>query len=71
MTIQQLRYFLALCQDLNYTRTAGRMYLSRQALRLSIAALEEELCGPLFINVRNHLAPVSYTHLTLPTKRIV
>lgn len=40
MTIQQLRYFLALCQDLNYTRTAGRLYLSRQALRLSIAALE-------------------------------
>lgn len=56
MTIQQLRYFLALCQDLNYTRTAGRLYLSRQALRLSIAALENELCGPLFINVRNHLA---------------
>ena len=45
MTIQQLRYFLALCQDLNYTRTAGRLYLSRQALRLSIAALENELCG--------------------------
>ena len=56
MTIQQLRYFLALCQDLNYTRTANRLYLSRQALRLSIAALEKELCGPLFINVRNHLA---------------
>ncbi|MBD9288787.1 MAG: LysR family transcriptional regulator [Faecalibacterium sp.] len=56
MTIQQLRYFLALCQDLNYTRTAERLYLSRQALRLSIAALENELCGPLFINVRNHLA---------------
>ena len=32
MTIQQLRYFLALCEDLNYTHTAGRMYLSRQAL---------------------------------------
>ena len=30
MTIQQLRYFLALCEDLNYTHTAGRMYLSRQ-----------------------------------------
>lgn len=56
MTIQQLRYFLALCQDLNYTRTASRLYLSRQALRLSIAALENELCGPLFTNVRNHLA---------------
>ena len=56
MTIQQLRYFLALCEDLNYTHTAGRMYLSRQALRLSIAALEEELCGKLFVNNRNHLA---------------
>lgn len=56
MTIQQLRYFLALCEDLNYTRTAGRLYLSRQALRLSINALEEELCGRLFINTRNRLA---------------
>lgn len=55
MTIQQLRYFLALCEDLNYTHTAGRMYLSRQALRQSIAALEDELCGKLFVNNRNHL----------------
>ena len=53
MTIQQLRYFLALCEDLNYTHTAGRLYLSRQALRLSIAALEHELCGPLFINAQS------------------
>lgn len=56
MTIQQLRYFLALCEDLNYTHTAGRLYLSRQALRLSIGALENELCGKLFTNNRNHLA---------------
>ena len=56
MTIQQLHYFLALCEDLNYTHAAGRLYLSRQALRLSIAALEEELCGPLFTNRRNRLA---------------
>ena len=56
MTIQQLRYFLALCEDLNYTHTAGRLYLSRQALRLSIGALEQELCGRLFTNTRNRLA---------------
>ena len=55
MTIQQLQYFLAVCEDLNYTRTAERLYLSRQALRMSIAALERELCGALFLNVRNHL----------------
>lgn len=56
MTIQQLRYFLALCEDLNYTHTAERLYLSRQALRLSIAALEQELCGALFAKQRNHLS---------------
>lgn len=55
MTIQQLRYFLALCEDLNYTHTARRLYLSRQALRLSINALERELCGSLFTNASNHL----------------
>ena len=56
MTIQQLRYFLALCEDLNYSRAAARLYLSRQALRQSIAALEQELCGALFSNRRNRLA---------------
>ena len=45
MTIQQLRYFLALCQDLNYTRTAGRLYLSRQALRLGFAARCSPMCA--------------------------
>lgn len=55
MTIQQLQYFLAACEDLNFTRTAERLYLSRQALRMSIAALEKELCGALFSNVHNHL----------------
>ena len=56
MTIQQLHYFLVLCEELNYTHAAERLYLSRQALRLSITALEQELCGALFTNVRNHLA---------------
>lgn len=55
MTIQQLQYFLAVCEDLNFTHTAERLYLSRQALRMSIASLEKELCGPLFQNIRNHL----------------
>ena len=45
MTIQQLRYFLALCEDLNYTHTAGRMYLSRQALRLNFAARCSSMCA--------------------------
>lgn len=56
MTIQQLQYFLTVCEELNYSRAAERLYLSRQALRQSISALEKELCGPLFANTRNHLS---------------
>lgn len=56
MTIQQLKAFLAVCEDLNYTRAAEKCYISRQALRQNIAALENELCGALFHNVYNHLS---------------
>ena len=43
MTIQQLRYFLALCEDLNYTRPAGRLYLSRW--KMSSAARCSSMCA--------------------------
>ena len=41
MDIRQLHYFLVLCEEMNYTRAAQRLFLSRQALRQSISALEE------------------------------
>lgn len=56
MTIQQLAVFLAVCEDMNYTRAAARVYMSRQAVRQNIAELERELSGPLFENRRNRLA---------------
>ena len=56
MDIRQLHYFLTLCEDMNYTRAAQRLFLSRQALRQSITALEAELCGPLFISAHHKLA---------------
>ena len=55
MTIQQLSVFLAVCDELNYTRAAARSYMSRQAVRQNIAELENELSGPLFENCRNRL----------------
>ena len=63
MDIRQLHYFLVLCEEMNYTRAAQRLFLSRQALRQSISALEAELCGPLFLSAHHRLSPVSYTHL--------
>lgn len=56
MEVRQLHYFLTLCEELNYSRAAQRLYLSRQALRQNIAALERELGEPLFLNQRNHIS---------------
>ena len=52
MDIRQLHYFLVLCEEMNYTRAAQRLFLSRQALRQSISALEAGLCGPLFLSAK-------------------
>ena len=56
MDIRQLHYFLVLCEEMNYTRAAQRLFLSRQALRQSINALEAELCGPLFVSAHHKLS---------------
>lgn len=56
MDIRQLHYFLVLCEEMNYARASQRLFLSRQALRQSISALEAELCGPLFISAHHKLS---------------
>ncbi len=56
MDITQLRYFLAAAETLNYTRAAKKLYISRQALRQALAAMETELHVPLFINRHNKLS---------------
>ena len=56
MDIRQLHYFLVLCEEMNYTRAAQRLFLSRQALRQCITALEAELCGPLFVSAHHKLS---------------
>ena len=56
MDIRQLHYFLVLCDEMNYSRAAQRLFLSRQALRQSISALEAELCGPLFVSAHHKLS---------------
>ena len=63
MTIQQLSVFLAVCDEMNYTRAAARSYMSRQAVRQNIAELEKELGGPLFENCRNRLRLTSKAEL--------
>jgi len=58
MEIHQIRYFLAVCDTLNFTRAAEACNVSQPALTRAIKALEDELGGELLRRERNR------THLT-------
>ena len=48
MDIQQAKYFLALCAELNFTRAAARCGISQPSLTNAIKRLEKEFGGKLF-----------------------
>ena len=48
MQMHQIRYFLALCEELSFTRAAKRSGVSQPSLTNAIGALERELGGTLF-----------------------
>lgn len=58
MEMQQVRYFVALAETLNFTRAADQCNVSQPALTRAIQQLEHEFGGPLFHRERNN------THLS-------
>jgi molybdenum-dependent DNA-binding transcriptional regulator ModE len=48
MQINQVHYFLALCEERNFTRAAKRCGVSQPSLTNAIKRLEQKLGGPLF-----------------------
>jgi len=61
--MHQIRDFLALCDELNFTRAAARSRVSQPSLTRAIRMLEEELGGPLFHRERanTHLSELGRT----------
>lgn len=58
MEMHQVRYFLAVAEELNFTRAAEKCNVSQPSLSRAIQMLEQEFGGPLFWRERGR------THLT-------
>jgi LysR family hydrogen peroxide-inducible transcriptional activator len=48
LEMQQVQYFLVLCEELNFSRAGRRCGVSQPTLTNAISALERELGGALF-----------------------
>ena len=52
MTLQQMRYFIAVAQNLSFSKAAQQHYVSQTAVSQQIKLLEEELETELFQRTR-------------------
>jgi LysR family hydrogen peroxide-inducible transcriptional activator len=66
MQMHQIRYFLVLADELNFTRAAAHCNVAQPSLTRAIKALEEELGGPLFYRDRSHTRPTELGKVVRP-----
>ncbi len=55
MTLNQMKYFIAVARCLNFTEAAKSLFITQPALSRQIAAMEEELGTELFVRERKTL----------------
>ncbi len=56
MTLRQLEYFIAVAEQLNFTKAAAKMYVSQTTITQQIKALETELRTTLFFRTSHHVS---------------
>ncbi len=69
MEMHQIRYFLALCHTLNFTRAAEECHVSQPALSRAIRQLEVELGGELLRRERSLTQITDLGRAALPSLR--
>lgn len=66
MEMQQVRYFLALCKEQNFTRAAKVCGIKQPTLTRAIKNLEAEFGGPLFERSRKTTRPTNLGVIVWP-----
>ena len=66
MEMHQVRYFLAVSQELNFSRAADACNVAQPSLTRAIKKLEQELGGPLFNRERGRVRLTEFGDLMRP-----
>ena len=66
MQMNQVRYFVALCEEQSFTRAAKRCDVSQPSLTNAIKRLEQTLGGPLFHRDRRNIEPTELGRVVKP-----
>lgn len=69
MDLRQLRYFVAVAEELHFTRAASRLHLAQSALSAQIVALEREVGAPLLTRANRRVELTSVGAALLPQAR--